>query len=101
MPFPQFRGPPKAHLPDLPYADPVPVIAAAGQVSVLTTSMVHGGSTNVDTESRYAIVITFHPKDVYIGLPENQAEAKMKYDPELKEHLRPDRRHLIDITWRG
>jgi len=98
---PAVVGTPKDRLPDLPYADPLPVSATAGQVSVLTTAMVHGGSTNVDTETRYSFVITCHSKGVYIGLPESQAEAKMKYDRELKEHLRPDRRHLIDTTWRG
>jgi ectoine hydroxylase-related dioxygenase (phytanoyl-CoA dioxygenase family) len=97
---PAVKGTSKELLPKLPYSDPVPVLATAGQVSVLTTSMVHAGSTNIDTEPRYAFVITFHPREFYIGLPESQAEAKVKYDAELKEHLRPDRRHLIDSTWR-
>jgi len=98
---PAVKGASKELLPDLPYSDPVPVTATAGQVSVLTTSMVHAGSTNVDTEPRYAFVITFHPREFYIGLPESQAEAKIKYDAELKAQLRSDRRHLIDTTWRG
>ncbi|MDA0838076.1 MAG: phytanoyl-CoA dioxygenase family protein [Planctomycetota bacterium] len=98
---PAVKGTSKEHLPDLPYSEPVPVTARAGQVSVLTTSMVHAGSTNVDKEPRYAFVITFHPRNFYIGLPESQAQAKIKYDRELQEHLRSDRRHLIDTTWQG
>ena len=56
---------------DLPpaYAAPQPVLAQAGQVTVLTTSMVHGGSTNIDNEPRKALVMTYTAAGVAIGLP--------------------------------
>ena len=83
---------------DLPpeYAAPQPVLAQAGQVTVLTTSMVHGGSTNIDNEPRKALVMTYAAAGVEIGLPENQAATKREYDAKLRELLRPERAHLVD-----
>ena len=82
---------------DLPpeYAAPQPVLAQAGQVTVLTTSMVHGGSTNIDDEPRKALVMTYTAAGVEIGLPENQAATKREYDAKLRELLRPERAHLV------
>ena len=82
---------------DLPpeYAAPQPVLAQAGQVTVLTTSMVHGGSTNIDDEPRKVLVMTYTAAGVEIGLPENQAATKRAYDAKLRELLRPERAHLV------
>ena len=77
------------------YADPEPVLARAGQVSALTTSMVHGGSTNVDDQPRKVLVMTFTAAGVDIGLPDTQATAKRAYDTELRKILRPERAHLV------
>ena len=84
-----------ARLPQLDYADPIPVVARAGQATVLTTAMVHGASINVDTLPRKAMVITFTAADVEIGLPQNQADVKRDYDRELKKRLRPERAHIV------
>lgn len=77
------------------YAAPQPVLAQAGQVTVLTTSMVHGGSTNIDDEPRKVLVMTYTAAGVEIGLPENQAATKREYDAKLRELLRPERAHLV------
>jgi hypothetical protein len=84
---------------DLPpaYAAPQPVLARAGQVTVLTTSMVHGGSTNVDTQPRKVLVMTYTAAGVEIGLPENQAATKREYDARLQEILRAERAHLVEL----
>ena len=84
-----------AGLPQLDYADPTPVVARAGQATVLTTAMVHGASINVDTLPRKAMVITFTADGVEIGLPQNQADVKRDYDRELKKRLRPERAHIV------
>ena len=82
-------------LPALGYTEAIPVVAVAGQATVLTTGMVHGASTNVDTVPRKVMVITFTATDVEIGLPQNQAETKRAYDRELKKLLRPERAHIV------
>jgi hypothetical protein len=82
-------------LPALPYAEPKPLLATAGQVSVLTTGAVHGASVNVDTEPRQVMVITFTAAGVEIGLPPDQAEQKRAYDRDLRQRLRPERAHII------
>jgi ectoine hydroxylase-related dioxygenase (phytanoyl-CoA dioxygenase family) len=92
---PRVSGASLAQLPALAYADPVPLVARAGQVSVLTTATVHGASVNVDTEPRKAMVITFTAAGVEIGLPTDQAEQKRAYDRELSRRLRPERAHIV------
>ena len=82
-------------LPQLDYTEAIPVVARAGQTTVLTTAMVHGASINVDTVPRKAMVITFTAADVEVGLPQNQAETKRAYDRELKRRLRPERAHIV------
>lgn len=86
-----------ADLPTLPYADPIPLLAKAGQVSVLTTAAVHGASVNVDTELRRNFVLTFIAEGVTIGLPPAGEAQRLVYNRELLSHLRPERRHIIPI----
>jgi ectoine hydroxylase-related dioxygenase (phytanoyl-CoA dioxygenase family) len=94
---PQVAGASLAQLPALNYAPPLPILAKAGQVSVLTTAMVHGASTNVDTVPRKDMVITFVAAGVKIGLPPGQAQQKREYDRELRQRLRPERAHIVAI----
>jgi ectoine hydroxylase-related dioxygenase (phytanoyl-CoA dioxygenase family) len=82
-------------LPHLPYAPPIPLIAKAGQVSILTTATVHGASTNVDTELRRNLVFTFTAAGVPIGLPPGEERQKREYQHELRSRLRPERAHII------
>ena len=92
---PGVQGIKMEHLPPA-YAAAEPVLAQAGQVTVLTTSMVHGGSTNIDTEPRKVLVMTYTAAGIEIGLPEAQAAIKREYDAKLRKLLRPERVHLLD-----
>ena len=85
---------------DLPpaYAAAQPVVAKAGQVTVLTTSLIHGGSKNIDSEPRKALVMTYTSAGIAIGLPQHQATVKRAYDIELRKLLRPERAHLVDFS---
>ena len=94
---PRVVGIPLAQLPALDYADPIPLLARAGQVSVLTTGMVHGGSVNVDREPRKDMVITFTAAGVKIDLDPYQAAQKREYDLQLRRRLRPDRAHILAV----
>jgi Phytanoyl-CoA dioxygenase (PhyH) len=82
-------------LPALDYAGPVPLLARAGQVSVLTTAAVHGASVNVDDQPRKGMVLTFVADGVEIGLPDDQRAQKRRYDAALRPLLRPERRHIV------
>ena len=86
---------PLERLPDLPYAEPIPLTATAGQVSVLTTAAVHGASVNVDTEPRKNLVITFVDAGASIGLPPQEELQTTQYQTELRRRMRPERRHII------
>jgi phytanoyl-CoA dioxygenase PhyH len=92
---PRVAGVSQSGLPALSYADPIPLTARAGQVSVLTTSTIHGASVNVDTEPRKDMVITFNAAGVEIALPPDQSEQKRAYDRELRRRLRPERAHIV------
>lgn len=82
-------------LPALDYAAAQPLVASAGQVTVLSTAMLHGGSLNVDSLPRKALVMTYTAAGVRVGLPAAQQEAKDRYDAELRKRLRPERVHLL------
>jgi hypothetical protein len=92
---PRVAGAGLLQLPPLAYAEPVPLVARAGQVSVLTTAAVHGASVNVDTEPRKVLVLTWTPASVTIDLPPDQEAQKRKYDEELRRHLRPERMYIV------
>lgn len=94
--LPRVEGITMSDLPVSDFAEAEPVLARSGQVSVLTTGMVHGASVNTGDQPRKAMVITFNDAGVTIGLPEKQQETKRVYDRELLNHLRPDRVHLVN-----
>lgn len=73
----------------------MPLLARAGQVSVLTNSAVHGASINIESAPRQVMVITFNAAGVQIGLPESQALLKREYDEKLRPRLRPERAHIV------
>ena len=86
---------PISELPDLPYSDPVPLVARSGQVSVLTTAAIHGASVNVDNQPRKNMVITFTDAATDIGLSATEAAQKREYDAGLRARMLADRRHII------
>ena len=95
--MPQVIGVKMEDLPALDFAQPQPLLARAGQATVLSTAMVHGASLNVDSAPRMAFVITFTAAGVEVGLPEAQQRTKEAYDAELKYRLRPERAHLVKV----
>ena len=82
-------------LPALPYAPPIPALARAGQVSVATTAMIHGSSTNVDDAPRRALVMTYTAPRVRVDLPFTQDEERRAYRRRLARLLRPERVHIV------
>ena len=81
-------------LPRHDYQEPTPILARAGQVSVVTTAMVHGSSLNVDDAPRRALIMTYTARGVRIDLPGGQEMERRNYLRTLAEHLSPPRRHL-------
>lgn len=93
--MPRVIGIKMEDLPALDFDRPCPLLARAGQATVLSTAMVHGASLNVDSAPRMALVMTFTAAGVEVGLPEAQQRTKEAYDAELKHRLRPERVHLV------
>jgi hypothetical protein len=82
-------------LPKLPYADPVPVLARRGQVTVCTTATVHGASVNTGTKDRKVMFVTFVPKGYEIRANMSSIEFRRNCLREMRKLLRPERRHII------
>ncbi|MEC7226069.1 MAG: hypothetical protein VXW00_04290, partial [Candidatus Latescibacterota bacterium] len=93
--MPRVIGIKMEDLPALDFDQPCPLLARAGQATVLSTAMVHGASLNVDNAPRMALVMTFIAAGLEVGLPEAQQRTKEAYDVELRHRLRPERVHLV------
>ena len=87
---------PFRELPELPFADPVPLLAKAGQMTVCTTAMVHGASINIDTLPRKVMFIVFKPAGYTIDANMKSIEVREQYYRELRNYLREDRLGIIE-----
>ena len=82
-------------LPRHDYAEAVPALAQAGQVSVVTTAMVHGSSNNVDDTARRTLVMTYVADGVRVDLPPVQHEERLAYRRRMSELVHPERAHIF------
>ena len=85
-------------LPDLPFADPVPLIAKAGQMTVCTTAMVHGPSVNIDVLPRKVMFIVFGPAGHHIQANMNAVKIRKQYYRDLRNHLHTDRLGILEYS---
>ena len=81
--------------PDLKYVDPVPVLAKCGQASLISSTVVHGGSVTPGHQERRLLVIEFKAKGTEFPLYAQLEEQRMKHLQELKDYLPPDKLHLL------
>jgi hypothetical protein len=83
------------HLPKLPFAEPEPILAKAGQISVVTTATVHSASVNTGTTPRLVLFTVWKPKGHYVPFNMTDAKRREEHYAELRTALRPERRHLV------
>ena len=76
--------------PELDYADLVPCVARAGQVTVLNVATIHSATTNIGQTNRKTVNITMWPSSVEIGETKSRRINRLKYVGELKTILSPD-----------
>jgi ectoine hydroxylase-related dioxygenase (phytanoyl-CoA dioxygenase family) len=88
---------PVSALPPLPYAEPRPIIARAGQISVLTTATVHSASVNTGMLPRRVMFIIFKSKGYDVPFNMSEAERRTAYLRTLHETFRPERRHILPL----
>ena len=81
--------------PDLEYADPISVFAKQGQASLLSGTVVHGGSVTPGHRDRRLLVIEFRAKGTTFPLYAQLAEQSKRHLRELKNHLPSDKLHLL------
>lgn len=90
--LPRIIGCRAADLPT-PQRQPVPCEAKAGQVTVLTTAVLHSAWDNSDTQPRLVLNPSFTAAGVTVALPPPQAERKVEFDAlanrMLREGIRP------------
>ncbi len=80
--------------PDLEFAEPVPCVARAGQVTVLNPATIHGASTNVGQTHRKSLLIIMQPRSIDLGESRDRCKNRRAYLAQLTRVLAPDRRHL-------
>ena len=85
----------REHWPDLEYAEPVPCVARAGQVTAINQAAIHGASTNVGHTSRKSFSWGLRPKGIVMGERKSRSESRSEYFAELRKRMSPERRHLI------
>ena len=81
--------------PDLEYTEPVPVLAKCGQASLISGTIVHGGSVTPGHQERRLLVVNFKAKGIEFPLYAQLEEQRMKHLQELKDYLPPDKLHLL------
>lgn len=85
-------------LPRLNYAEPVPVLARAGQISVGSTGSIHSGSHNIDTSDRKVIFTQWQARTAKpVTFPEVTQAGCDRCNAELMSELEPSRRHLLKV----
>ena len=70
----------------------------AGSVTITTTALVHGGSTNVDTEPRLSCHMTYAAAEfVEAGFDGIIEFSFPEHWRRLRAQLPPDRRHIVPV----
>jgi ectoine hydroxylase-related dioxygenase (phytanoyl-CoA dioxygenase family) len=82
-------------LPKLDYADSQPLLARKGQMTVCTTSLIHGASNNIGKLDRKVMFVTFVPQGFAIRANMASAQKRMEFKNKLRGLLSPERRHII------
>jgi hypothetical protein len=85
-------------LPDLGYADPVPLTGKKGQIAASTTALIHAGSRNVSDKPRKLLFIAFTATGTNLRFNVDREDKRLKFLEELREKFRPERRYILDST---
>jgi hypothetical protein len=83
------------HLPKLSYADPQPILAKAGQISVVTTATIHSASVNTGQTPRLVLFTIWKPRGFHVPFNMTDAARREEHYQAMREVFRPDRRHLV------
>ena len=81
--------------PELDYADLVPCVARAGQVTVLNPATIHSATNNIGQTNRKTVVITMWPSSVEIGETKSRRINRLKYVEELRNFVSPGRLSIL------
>lgn len=89
---------PMKDLPDLPWAEPQPVVARRGQALAFNTNVIHAASVNIDSEARRIMFVNFCPKGMMNIASGNhdRRPVRTEWRNLLRTNFRLERRHLLD-----
>ena len=80
------------------FENPIAAEGAAGSVTVTTTALVHGASTNIDSSPRFSMHLTFAAQEFLLAAYDGLfvgGFAFPRHWAKLAPMLSPERRHLI------
>ncbi|MBN4073933.1 phytanoyl-CoA dioxygenase family protein [bacterium AH-315-E10] len=85
-------------LPDLDFRDMIPVTGKKGQVSISTTSLLHGGSNNTTDHSRKLLFIAFAPKGLNLRFNINREQDRLEFLERLYDCFPENRKYIVEST---
>ncbi len=81
--------------PLLDYKAPLPIYAKAGQVTVLSSTLVHSGSVTPGCRERRLLVVDYKAKGTDFSLFVQNEEGRRRYLEALKQQFPADKLHLL------
>lgn len=84
-----------ADLPNLPYAEPVPIVGRVGQVAISSTAVIHAGSRNASDRARQMLFVYFTPRGLNLRFNVDREHLRVAFLRGLAERFAPERAHLV------
>ena len=81
--------------PDLPYSDPVAVLASAGQVSLVAGPLVHSGSVTPGQRQRRVLFVEYKARGTDFEYYGQVSDLMQTYLESLRDYLDPSRLHVL------
>lgn len=85
-------------LPDLDYAEYIPVSGKKGDVAISTTGLIHGGSANASNSARKLLFAAYAPKGLDLRFNANRTDLRIDWLEKLTDVFDDDRKHIAATT---
>lgn len=82
-------------LPDLDYADPVPLCGKKGQVALSSTALVHAGSRNVSDKPRKMLFGAYADNTQFPSFNAERLDRRLDWYQYMEAEFRPERKHMV------
>jgi ectoine hydroxylase-related dioxygenase (phytanoyl-CoA dioxygenase family) len=85
-------------LPELAYADPIPLTGKKGQIAASTTALIHAGSRNVSDKPRKLLFIAYTTTGCNLRFNVDREQKRYDFLQAISRKFRPERRYIVEST---